>query len=525
MCRLNAMIVVALCVPFCAIKASNADAMSTNEETTDTMMIDVYVPSSDETFDPQKDYADFKTSYEKLYRISGSPYESPPSMQHQQQNAKSMHDSQVAATSVVDDMDTEADDTTSSSDIGSDASDMQTTIPPPIEQQTTIQLMTENVGVRSMNEILKSTQRPLAYASFKQLAPNAEFVKQKPSSTFDHMNTNADNSDNDNEDTTNEMGEPIEQDTVDNLPNDVTVRNESSDYMNDEAAAAAAIAAADVNYTQSITVRSYPMETTMAAMLPTPPIFVSTRTPTNTLLVNTPASVTLAAAPTVAAPTTVTEEITPNQSSGKKSKKIEALSPRIYKYSAEEIVRKYLDDSYLRAPLATLINTAPEPLRKTKLLWKSALRPNTPINIVLVAFNSSGKLKVSKYERNRVFQLPINHLRSIMFHNVFGIGVGVTYSFKNTRTMIAGLESVQESREMLGGGSGFYGILRASELIPYDSAIFISTDQIPEDIGLMKNAATILLKKRIRVNTSECCSISVAFFNSNCFLFACDSCI
>lgn len=65
--------------------------------------------------------------------------------------------------------------------------------------------------------------------------------------------------------------------------------------------------------------------------------------------------------------------------------------------------------------------------------------------------------------------------------------------------MIAGIESVQESREMFGGGSGFYGILRASELIPYDSAIFISTDKIPQDISLMKNAATILLKKRIRV--------------------------
>lgn len=73
--------------------------------------------------------------------------------------------------------------------------------------------------------------------------------------------------------------------------------------------------------------------------------------------------------------------------------------------------------------------------------------------------------------------------------------------------MIAGLESVQESREMFGGGSGFYGILRASELIPYDSAIFISTDKIPQDISLMKNAATILLKKRIRVSTNAfiCC--------------------
>lgn len=66
--------------------------------------------------------------------------------------------------------------------------------------------------------------------------------------------------------------------------------------------------------------------------------------------------------------------------------------------------------------------------------------------------------------------------------------------------MIAGLESVQESREMRNGGSGFYGIMRASELIPYDSAIFISTDSVPDDINLAKYAAITLLKKRIRVS-------------------------
>lgn len=401
MYRLNTMIVVVLCVPFYALNASNVDA-TTDDETTDAMMIDVYAPSSDETFDPQKDYADFKTSYEKLYKISGSSYDLPSmqQQQQQQQSTKPMHDSQVGATAVVDDMD--ADDTTNSSDIGSDANDMQTTIPPPIEQQTTIQLLAESVGMRSINDILKSTQRPNAYASLKQLAPNADFVKQKANPTYDHVNNynynynNDDGDNNDNEDSMNEMGEPIEQDTVDNLPNEVTIRNESSDYINDEAAAAA-----DSNYTQPITVKSYSMETTMAALLPSPPVFVSTRTPINTLIVSTPTSVTVAAVPTAvaaadaaAAPTAATDAITPNQTTGKKSKKIEAL-PRIYKYSADEIVRKYLDDSYLRAPLATLINTAPEPLRKTKLLWKSALRPNTPINIVLVAFNSSGKLNAS----------------------------------------------------------------------------------------------------------------------------------
>lgn len=82
-----------------------------------------------------------------------------------------------------------------------------------------------------------------------------------------------------------------------------------------------------------------------------------------------------------------------SNSSKKSAKKFET-SPRLYKYSADAIIRKYLDDTFIRTPLATLINTAPEPLRQAKILWKSALRPNTPIDIVLVAFNSSGEFKM-----------------------------------------------------------------------------------------------------------------------------------
>lgn len=73
----------------------------------------------------------------------------------------------------------------------------------------------------------------------------------------------------------------------------------------------------------------------------------------------------------------------------------------------------------------------------------------------------------------------------------------MTYSFKNTRTMIAGLDSIQESSE--GSGSAFFGILRACELIPYDSVIFICTDRVPLDVNMAQYAAITLLKKRIRV--------------------------
>lgn len=63
--------------------------------------------------------------------------------------------------------------------------------------------------------------------------------------------------------------------------------------------------------------------------------------------------------------------------------------------------------------------------------------------------------------------------------------------------MIAGLDSIQESSE--GSGSAFFGILRACELIPYDSVIFICTDRMPLDVNMAQYAAITLLKKRIRV--------------------------
>lgn len=68
--------------------------------------------------------------------------------------------------------------------------------------------------------------------------------------------------------------------------------------------------------------------------------------------------------------------------------------------------------------------------------------------------------------------------------------------------MIAGLESIQESKT-IGAGSAFFGIMRASELVPYDSAIFISTDSVPADTDSAQYAAITLLKKRIRVSPSS----------------------
>lgn len=45
----------------------------------------------------------------------------------------------------------------------------------------------------------------------------------------------------------------------------------------------------------------------------------------------------------------------------------------------------------------------------------------------------------------------------------------------------------------------FYSIIRTAQLIPYDSAIFLSTDLLPKDLEYQQQASMMLLKKRIRV--------------------------
>lgn len=360
-------ILVMLLVPF---YVSSYGANVPIEDTTD-IVADVYDPmESDETFDPQKDYADFKSSYEKLYKMSGPPFMLPSLQQKQWQP--------------IEEIEPEGEETTNPSD--DDTSDITTTIPPQTDQQTTIKLFTENVALRSMNDIVRSTQQPFVkLASYEQSAPNAELLMRKPALSFDQTTGTDSKID---EDLVNETGNAAQQASVIFMQNDSNIHNESVDYVNDEAI--------ETNYSQPITSVPYSMDTTITS-LPSSPVFISTRPPNNLFSTSTLISpVTMADMPFVPppapAPLAGTQVIIPNQSVGKKSKKIEAL-PRVYKYSADEIVRKYLDDTFLRAPLATLINTAPEPLRKSKILWKSALRPNTPIDIVLVAFNSSGKTK------------------------------------------------------------------------------------------------------------------------------------
>lgn len=139
---------------------------------------------------------------------------------------------------------------------------------------------------------------------------------------------------------------------------------------------------ANANQPQQITTQY--LEDMTSLPIASPSIFQTTRSPP------LPATYTTSAA--TASPVTVSN----SNSNGifgngrKVAKKIDAPT-RVYKYNADEILRKYLDDTYIRSPMASLISTSPAALRKAKILWKSSLRANTPIDFVLLSFNSSGK--------------------------------------------------------------------------------------------------------------------------------------
>lgn len=372
--RLSA-IVVLLCVSYYIASASDLNAQAgplSTEDSTDSS--DFYDPlNSEEAYDPQKDYANFRDfkSYEKLYRMSGPPLLPQPLQQRPWELEPQISDDN-------EDDDTEAANASTNPNIASadvdDESDdaiISTTNPPQNDQHTTIKFFTEN-SPNIINDILKNTPRPIDTAI--ESAVNAELVLNKQPEIESMAKTDAENDTSIRSDGNgiHKTAAIFNDDNVDYVNDGVNENNENG----------------ETNYSQTITL-PYSMDTTIAS-LPSFPVFIPTRPPMHLLTTSTS---TVTTSP-INTNSHATSAIVPTQK--KSPKKIEAL-PRVYKYSADEILRKYLDDTFIRAPLATLINTAPEPLRKAKLLWKSALRPNTPIDIVLVAFNSSGNKKLSSF--------------------------------------------------------------------------------------------------------------------------------
>lgn len=64
---------------------------------------------------------------------------------------------------------------------------------------------------------------------------------------------------------------------------------------------------------------------------------------------------------------------------------------RVLKMSPDEILKSIVDDVHLRSPIAALVDKKQNPLTKAKQLWKASLRPNAPLDIVLVSYDGEGE--------------------------------------------------------------------------------------------------------------------------------------
>lgn len=76
------------------------------------------------------------------------------------------------------------------------------------------------------------------------------------------------------------------------------------------------------------------------------------------------------------------------------------------------------------------------------------------------------------------------------------------------------LDRVREENSTSKESKTYYSIIRTGQLIPYDSAIFLSTDKLPNDTEHQQPASMILLKKRIRVSFAKTKPLCRLFCNN-----------
>lgn len=160
----------------------------------------------------------------------------------------------------------------------------------------------------------------------------------------------------------------------------------------------------------------------------------------------------------------VTTVIPPLPSTSKRPPK----NIEIFKTKPNELLRLYVEDGHLRSPIAALVDKKSNPLNKAKKLWKAALKPNSLLDILVVSYDSEG--------------------------------IKSTYNLTNTKAMMSTLDKVKEENITNQQSKTYYSIIRTGQLIPFDSAIFLSTDNLPNDTEHQLQASMFLLKKRIRVS-------------------------
>ncbi|XP_050071841.1 uncharacterized protein LOC126559712 [Anopheles maculipalpis] len=135
------------------------------------------------------------------------------------------------------------------------------------------------------------------------------------------------------------------------------------------------------------------------------------------------------------------------------------------KLSKPELLAQLIADKNLRMPIAFLVDTSNDSLAFTKKVLEASLVPKSPLDAILMRYNATG---ISK-----------------------------SVTFRNTKTLMEAVNLLKPSYDH--GGSEYYSILRTSQEIPYDSAIFLATSRATTDAQLSRMTALTLLKKRVRL--------------------------
>jgi hypothetical protein len=137
--------------------------------------------------------------------------------------------------------------------------------------------------------------------------------------------------------------------------------------------------------------------------------------------------------------------------------------------STAVIIKDILQDRYLRRPVAVVTDTAPPFLYRAKALLQAAVSTSTSVNMVLIPYNSTGIGPVQTPTEIVQLQKAVHELRP------------TTIGFSNR------------------GGVAFYSILKATEKVPYDSAILLFTGRAAEDEDLAQIASENLASKRCKL--------------------------
>lgn len=133
-------------------------------------------------------------------------------------------------------------------------------------------------------------------------------------------------------------------------------------------------------------------------------------------------------------------------------------------------IKQILQDRYLRSPVAVIIDTAPPFLYRAKKLLQAVVSTNASMNLLLIPYNSTGIGPVQKPMDMTQLQNAVHDLRS----------PSPGYS-KNRK------------------GVAFYSILKATEKVPYDSAILLFTGRAAEDEDLAAITTENLTSKRCKL--------------------------